>query len=137
MRTWSKSFKIISLTINDLNFDRKSQIYWFFKFILIFKQYLIRLWKQKIVVFTEHVEKTKWKLRKYILKQIDKKKKKLKDDDDEFIHFSYKDSLNDLNNINDLNSKYELKRFYKMKKNFSSTNAKRIRYKYDKKKLKK
>ena len=77
-------------------------------------------------MFIKRIEKTKRKLRKYILKQIDKKKKKLKDDDNKFIHFSYKNSLNDLNDINDSNLKYKLKRFYKTKKSFSSTNVKKF-----------
>ena len=77
-------------------------------------------------MFTKRVEKTKRKLRKYILKQIDKKKKKLKDDDDKFIHFFYKNSFNDLNDINESNLKYELKRFYKTKENFSSANAEKF-----------
>ena len=77
-------------------------------------------------MFTKRVEKTKRELRKYILKQIDKKKKKLKNNDDEFIHFFYKDSLNDLNDINELNLKYESKRFHKTKESFSSTNAEKF-----------
>ena len=77
-------------------------------------------------MFTKRVEKTKRRLRKYILKQIDKKKEKLKDDDDELIHFSYKNSLSDLNDINESNLKYELKRFYKTKKNSSSANAEKF-----------
>ena len=87
-------------------------------------------------MFTKRVEKTKQKLRKYILKQIDKKKKKLKDDDDEFIHFFYKDSFNDLNDINESNSKYELKCFYKMKESFSSANAKEFNINTTEKKVK-
>ena len=51
----------------------------------------------------KRVEKTKRELQKYILKLIYRKKKKLKNNDDEFIYFSYKDSLNDLNNIKNLN----------------------------------
>ena len=61
-------------------------------------------------MFIKRVEKTKRELQKYILKLIDRKKKKLKNDDDKFKHFFYKDSLNDLNDIKDLNSEYELKR---------------------------
>ena len=87
-------------------------------------------------MFTKRVEKTKRKLRKYILKQIDKKKKKLKNDDDEFIHFFYKDSFNDLNDINNLNSKYTLKRFHKTKESSSSANAEEFDINTIKKKLK-
>ena len=88
-------------------------------------------------MLTKRVEKTKRKLRKYILKQIDKKKKKLKDDDDKFIHFSYKDSLNDLNDINNSNLKYKLKHFHKMKKSLSSTNAEEFDINTTKKKIEK
>ena len=66
----------------------------------------------------KRIEKTKRELRKYILKLIDRKKKKLKNDDDEFIHFFYKDLFNDLNNIKNLNSEYESKRRQKKKKVF-------------------
>ena len=69
-------------------------------------------------MFTEHVKKIKRELQKYILKLIDRKKKKLKNDDDEFIHFFYKDSFNDLNDIKDLDFKYESKRCQKRKKVF-------------------
>ena len=65
--------------------------------------------REKIVVFTKRVERKKRELQKYILKLIDWKKKKLKNDDDKFIHFFYKNSLNDLNDIKDLNSKYDSK----------------------------
>ena len=58
----------------------------------------------------KRVEKTKQKLQKYILKLIDRKKKKLKNDNDKFIHFLYKDSFNDLNDIKNSNSEYESKR---------------------------
>ena len=54
-------------------------------------------------MFTKRVKKTKQNLQKYILKLIDRKKKKLKNDNNKFIHFSYKDSLNNLNDIKDLN----------------------------------
>ena len=88
-------------------------------------------------MFTERVEKTKRKLRKYILKQIDKKKKKLKNDNDKFIFFFYKNLFNDLNDINKLNSKYKLKRFHKIKENFSSTNAEKFNINTTKNKIEK
>ena len=80
-------------------------------------------------MFTKRVEKTKRELQKYILKLIDRKKKKLKNDDDKFIYFFYKDSLNNLNDIEDSNSKYESKCRQKRKENFSSM-KKKIRNKY-------
>ena len=66
--------------------------------------------KKRIVVFIKRVKKIKRELQKYILKLINRKKKKLKNDDNEFIHFFYKDSLNDINDIKNLNFEYESKR---------------------------
>ena len=62
--------------------------------------------------------------KKYILKLIDRKKKKLKNNDNEFIHFFYKDSLNDLNDIKNLNSEYESKRHQRSKESLSSVKKK-------------
>ena len=45
---------------------------------------------------------------------------KLKNNHDKFIHFFYKDSLNDLNEIKNSNFKYKLKRCQKRKKHLSS-----------------
>ena len=69
-------------------------------------------------MFINRVEKIKRKLQKYILKLIDRKKKKLKNDNNKFIYFFYKNSLNDLNDIKDSNSEYKSKR--RQKKSFSS-----------------
>ena len=65
------------------------------------------------------------------MKLIDRKKKKLKNNDDEFIHFFYKDSFNDLNNFKDSDSKYELKR-RRTKKKFFVNERKKVRDKYKK-----
>ena len=63
-------------------------------------------------------------MQKYTLKLIDRKKKKLKNDNDKFIHFFYKNSLNDLNDIKNSDSEYELKRRQRRKKSFSSEEKK-------------
>ena len=77
-------------------------------------------------MFTKCVEKTKRELQKYILKLIDRKKKKLKNDDDEFIHFFYKDSFNDLNDIKNSDFEYESKRRQRKKKSFLSMKEKKF-----------
>ena len=92
--------------------------------------------KKRIVMFIKRVEKTKWKLQKCILKLIDWKKKKLKNNDDKFIHFFYKDSFNDLYNIKNSNFKYELKRRQKRKKSFSSIKKEEFEINIEKKILK-
>ena len=57
--------------------------------------------------------------------EIDRsKEKKLKNDDDELIHFFYKDSFSDLNDIKNLNFEYESKRCQKRKKNLLSMKKK-------------
>ena len=53
----------------------------------------------------------------YTLKLIDRKKK-LKNNDDEFIHFFYKNLFNDLNDIKISNSEYKSKNRQKRKKVF-------------------
>ena len=80
--------------------------------------------KKRIVVFTKRVEKIKRELQKYILKLIDRKKKKLKNDDDKFIHFFYKNSFSNVNNLKDLNFKYESKRRQRRKEDLSSMKKK-------------
>ena len=75
-------------------------------------------------MFTKYIEKTKRRLQKDILKLIDRKKKKLKNDNDEFIHFFYKDSFSDLNDIEDSNSKDESKRRQGRKRSLSSIKKK-------------
>ena len=84
-------------------------------------------------MFIKCVKKTKRELQKYILKLIARKKKKLKNDDDKFIHFFYKDSLNDLNDIEDLNSEYGSKRRQKRKKKTFVNEKRRVRDRYKKK----
>ena len=59
------------------------------------------------------IEKIKRELQKYILKLIDRKKKRLKNDDDEFIYFFYKNSFSDLNNIKNSDFEYKSKRCQK------------------------
>ena len=80
--------------------------------------------KKRIVVFTKCIKKIKRELQKYILKLIDRKKKKLKNDDNKFIYFFYKDSLDDLNNIKISSFKYKLKHFQKKKESLSSIKKK-------------
>ena len=50
------------------------------------------------------------------LKWLSNKKKKLKNDDNEFIYFFYKNLFNDLNDIKNSNFEYNLKRCQKKKK---------------------
>ena len=88
-------------------------------------------------MFTELVEKIKRELQKYILKLIDRKRKKLKNNDDEFIHFFYKDSLNDLNDIKNSNSEYESKRCQRRKKSLSSMKEKKFEIDIEKKNVEK
>ena len=60
-------------------------------------------WKDKTKIAKVHFE-------------IDRlKKRKLKNDNDEFIHFFYKNSFNDLIDIKNSNSEYESKRRQKKK----------------------
>ena len=65
------------------------------------------------------------------MKLIDRKKKKLKNDDDEFIHFFYKNSFNDLNDIKNSNFEHEAKRRQRRKESLSSM-KKKVRDKYRK-----
>ena len=75
-------------------------------------------------MFIKCIEKIKRELQKYILKLIDQKKKKLKNDDDKLIHFSYKNSLTELNGIKNSDSEYESKRHQRRKENLLSIKRK-------------
>ena len=68
---------------------------------------------------------------------IDRKKKKLKNDDDKFIYFFYKDSFSDLNDIKDSNFEYKSKRHQRKKKNFSSMKEKKFEINIKEKNVKK
>ena len=84
-------------------------------------------------MFTKRVEKIKRELQKYILKLINRKKKKLKNENNKFIHFLYKDSLNDLNNIKNSNSEYKLKCRQRKKRKSLVNKKRRVRDKYKEK----